>query len=145
MSKPEVVHDFPPNVEKIATVLGYAMSTHGVVFAYDGKIYFPQGADGETILPEDIFVHEAVHHRQQDEFGNVEAWWDEYLADIRFRLDQELEAYRAQLAYIDEHHNRDSRRWYEKELAKQLSSSRYGNILSQKKALKALRAIPLDK
>ncbi len=139
-----VIHEFPPNIEKVAARLPDSVRTPGVVFAYDGSIYFPQGADGVTFLPQDIIVHENVHFVQQAANGGAEPWWDLYLVDVEFRLEQEIEAYRAQLEYIDAHNNRDSRRWYLKEITRQLSSSLYGNILSPKQAKARLTAKHLD-
>jgi len=63
-----------------------------VIFTYYPEVYVPSGAK----LPSDIQLHEGIHLRQQHEYG-VASWWKRYLADDDFRLEQELEAYAAQL------------------------------------------------
>lgn len=91
----KVIQALPPNIKKI-----YARFPHvrgaPVVFAYGDTIYNP----GRDAVSDDVMAHEKVHQRQQAEHpGGVEGWWDQYLEDSDFRLDQELEAYGAQLRY----------------------------------------------
>lgn len=71
--------------------------------------WLPKTAQAMTVCPwlililparkEDqaLIAHEMVHVRQQAATGWL-AWWWRYLTDESFRLDQELEAYRVQLA-----------------------------------------------
>lgn len=49
----------------------------------------------------DLLEHEKTHVRQQLSFeGGPEAWWAKYLEDEKFRLSQEVEAYRVQYQYL---------------------------------------------
>lgn len=63
-------------------------------------------AYGDTIhsatpLPADVEVHERVHLKQHGYTAEgAAAWWVRYLEDADFRLEQELEAYRAQYQYL---------------------------------------------
>lgn len=126
----EVVREYPPNIDKIDAVL-HVRKQVGIVYAYGGKIYAP---DSNNDLPFDIHEHERVHARQHEEHGGSEAWWDRYLSDVQFRLDQEVEAYRAQLAYIDAHYGRQSRRHARDYICSTLASAMYGNLVSKKEA-----------
>ena len=125
----EVVVAYPPNIEKINDVLG-VKSNKNAIYAYEDKIYSPFGDD----VSYDLHVHERVHFRQHRDFGGSDLWWDRYLEDIEFRLDQELEAYRAQLAWVNENMNRQVRRDTFDHVCKSLSSKMYGNLLTKKQA-----------
>ncbi len=65
----------------------------GIIITYGDTVYskFP--------LSDDLKIHEDVHVKQQAAYG-PEAWWDRYLIDSFFRLDQEMDAYKAQLIWI---------------------------------------------
>lgn len=64
------------------------------VFTYGHTVYAPHA------LSHDLMVHEQTHQRQQG--STPWLWWARYLVDPRFRLRQEAEAYRAQLAcFVD--------------------------------------------
>ena len=130
----EVIVDYPPNIDKIDAKL-HVKALRGIIYTYDGKIYAPDGAN----LSYDLHEHERVHVRQHAAFGGSDPWWERYLEDVEFRLDQELEAYRVQLAYINEHYNRKQRRDMLDFIANSLASSMYGNLLSRKAALKLLK------
>lgn len=95
-------------------------------------------AYGDTIhcvndsLPEHCIAHELVHLEQQQTMG-VKEWWDKYLIDPTFRLEQEIPAYRAQIAYLKEHTElmpRDERRQWIKKLKNDLCGSMYGNLIT---------------
>ncbi len=102
-------------------------------------------AVGDTIyakddMPQSLIVHEVTHLEQQKKIG-VEKWWNQYLNDGKFRLDQELEAYRAQAQHI-KNDPKTSRQVYRSTvswLAKGLSGSMYGNIISYEEALRLIK------
>lgn len=102
--------------------------TERTIFAYDDNIYsdFP--------LTRDLIIHEATHHRQQADVG-LDKWVELYLSDDKFRLDQEVEAYRNQLRSM----NRKERRSSIKDCAYYLSSKLYGNIINYNEALALLK------
>src|SRR3954452_1929234 len=87
-----IVNDWPPNIELIRK--HFPIGPH-TIFTYGDCIYNPRN----TELDQHIIRHEAVHCEQQAEYGAA-AWWDRYIADPAFRLEQELEAYRAQWQFI---------------------------------------------
>jgi hypothetical protein len=90
----EVVDARPPHFDKIKAVLPGAEMA-GVMFAYDGKVYFP--GSQKKHLTRELDAHERVHIvRQIDYVGGPEAWWDRYLRDEEFRYNEELLAHRAE-------------------------------------------------
>lgn len=66
----------------------------GIIITYGDTVY-------SKFLPlsDDLKIHEDVHVRQQTAMG-PDVWWNKYLTDAFFRLDQEMEAYKAQLIWI---------------------------------------------
>lgn len=69
----------------------------GVILTYGDIIYT------KFELPNDLLKHEETHVRQQMAYkGGKDAWFERYLADDQFRLDNELEAYRRQYRYAKE-------------------------------------------
>ena len=129
----KVIVDYPPNIDKIDATL-HVKNQQGIIYTYGGTIYSPDGSN----LSYDLHVHERVHVYQHGRVGGSEPWWERYLTDVEFRLDQELEAYRAQLEYINENYNRKQRREMADFIASTLASPMYGNLISRKKALKLL-------
>lgn len=89
------IPDRPPNFDRILTVLPGAEHP-GVIFAYAPDIYVPSGIP----LPPELVAHEEVHIKQQVDVGGPEAWWDRYLVDPKFRLEQEVPAHVAEYRHI---------------------------------------------
>jgi hypothetical protein len=87
----------------------------------------------------DLIVHEEVHTIQQTKIG-IEEWWNKYLADNEFRLSQELEAYRKQYQFLKRVIlDRNKLNKYNVWIAKTLSGSMYGNIITYSEAFKLIR------
>lgn len=86
-------NSYPPNFLKIQATLN---PQKGAVYAYGDTIYNPDN----ITLYEDLVKHEEVHKAQQEKLGNIEVWWDEYLTNPKFRLEQELEAYNKQYLFL---------------------------------------------
>lgn len=103
--------------------------TKDTIFAYDHKIYTNNN------LPKHLIVHEQTHHTQQDRDG-LEYWVENYLNNPKYRLEQEIEAYKRQLESINDRNLR-AKVWIES--AKNLSSHLYGNIITYKEALKLIK------
>jgi hypothetical protein len=91
-------------------------------FTY-GDTYYTDHAP----IPADFIVHEQHHTKQQLSYG-VEAWWDRYFIDPKFRLEQELECYKVQLASIKDRNLRFRRRL---QVIDDLASPMYGDIISK--------------
>lgn len=105
---------------------------NGTIFTYGNTIH------ARDPIPKDWLEHEMVHVRQQEEMG-AKSWWAKYLEDPTFRFEQELEAYRAQAKYLDGHIGDDNQLYKAKlNLARYLSSSMYGNIVSTTYALQMI-------
>lgn len=69
--------------------------TEDTVIAYAGVIYSNKN------LPKDVLLHELVHLDQQKRHG-LTTFTKKYLNDKKFRLEMEAEAYKAQLASIED-------------------------------------------
>jgi hypothetical protein len=122
----KIVQGFPPNIDEILKTFKITDKT---IFAYGDTIYAPLGG---SISP-DLIAHEETHQRQQEKWG-VENWWMKYIADIDFRLTQEVEAYQNQYQYFKTVLNRKGRIIALKKLAEDLSSPLYGSIINKKQA-----------
>lgn len=95
------------------------------VFTYGDALYAP---NINFTLPQDLIVHEETHTRQQGE--DPAGWWDRYLVDPAFRLEQEVEAYRNQYRfYCKNHKGRNERFNFLRIIASDLASPMYGNLI----------------
>ena len=99
---------------------------YGVCFTYGDLIY----ADID-ILPKDVMVHERVHMKQQQK---PHEWWQQYNTDLKFRYEQEIEAYRAQYKYLKATQPRKAFA-QAKEFSRLLSSDMYGFLSTYQQAL----------
>lgn len=123
---------YPPN---IADIRAHLSPSKEAVYCYGDIVYNPSGNE----LPEDVWWHEAVHMKQQEQWTSPQVWWSKYLLDPAFRLEQEVEAYRAQYAFIKEHYPYSARKAALFELASHLRSPMYGLKLTHGKAESMLR------
>ena len=105
-----------------------------VVIVWANKIYSARP------ISEDVLEHEKVHIKQQGgtNWGAIK-WYLKYFVSSKFRLNQEIEAYRAQYQFI-------KRKWSEQKaekllelIASYLSGPTYGKIISYSKALKEIQ------
>lgn len=122
---------YPPNFGRIVKAIGRPPET--AIYAWGDTIYIPSGQGN---LPHHLIAHERVHFRQQEAIGGPKVWWDRYLVDVQFRLDQEVEAYRAQLASVQG----AVRSKLMPVVARHLSSPMYGSIISFGEAIRLLTA-----
>ncbi len=124
----EILHEQPPILNKILEAGMIPKKT--TIFAYKGKIYNPSGVD----IPADILVHEEVHLKRQQ--GKEDGWYDKYLTDKEFRLKEEIAAFREQYKFFCEMvKDRNLRARYLHSLAKNLSSTVYGEIINLNEAI----------
>ncbi len=92
-------------------------------------------ANGDTIhcrykIPAEKMVHEIQHLRQQEKMG-LDLWWEMYLSDDAFRLDQEVLAYRREYQFLkDNIKDRELVSKMKRDMAIHLASSTYGNLIS---------------
>jgi hypothetical protein len=130
-----IVNEYPPNVEQIKQAFPAVEHNKGVVFTYGQIIYNPSGHE----IDKPLQFHEATHSIQQDKMG-PDKWWEKYIQDVTFRINQEAEAYLNQynkFKKLERDRNKHAQFLYG--LAQQLSSDIYGNILSHSDALKEIK------
>lgn len=124
----KILRAFPPNYEKIAK--RFNLKGKIVVFTYGDILYNPYNGD----IPDHLLAHEQIHAEQQKKFPIVEAWWDKYMADDKFRLDQEVEAYRAQYQYASAYMSKKLLQNLLIKIATDLSSPVYGSMINYETA-----------
>jgi hypothetical protein len=112
----------PPMLEVCEKYFG-ASWDRGTIFAYGDTIH----AKNPSRITPDVEVHELVHLKQQKEIGK-DLWWDMYLKDPKFRCNQELQAYKAQLAYALEKYPRNHRKALKKHILNSFSGLSGGTI-----------------
>lgn len=117
----EIINNWPPNIEDIKQALEI---NEKCVFCYGDKIYAPDAHE----IPPEIIYHESIHSKQQG--NNPKEWWYKYLLNKGFRLDQEIEAYAKQLAFVKKYTNSKRTEIELEEEAKALSGKEYGNLLT---------------
>lgn len=84
-------------------------------------------------------VHERVHVKQQLDFG-VENWWFRYFEYPEFRLQEELAAYQAEVAYVKKfEHNLKEKMRLLHNIAVDFSSPLYGNLMTFEEAKQLLQ------
>lgn len=126
----KIKHEFPPNYAAILAVFPMAKATT-VIFTYGDTLYVPY----KLGIPQPLLAHETIHSLQQGDAP--EAWWDLYLRDRDFRLQQELEAHRAEyLAY--QNYGRNIRRAQLNIIAEKLASPLYKNMVKKDLAKKLI-------
>lgn len=138
----------PPVFDRCCAVFGRAVVDRpGVIFSWGNIIYNPSG----TPIPRPLRAHEAVHGLRQlgydtnetrDSEGDVvndlriEAWWERYLTDPIFRLDEELYAHHAEYLAHKKRHGHQPRMF--NFIAQRLSGPLYGSLLTLEQAKHAI-------
>lgn len=131
----KIIRDYPPNIDRIRE--DYDLSGKNVVFTYGDELYNPSGVE----IPRNLEIHEEVHTKQQGILkAGIEQWWDRYLEDEQFRLEQEVEAYKAQYEYVKNHGaDRDTKREFLRHIAQDLSGPIYGHMVSFEQAKQLIK------
>lgn len=134
-----VVHEHPPIFDAIKAVMPI---THDTIYAYGEALYVPSGKE----VPQDILLHEEVHARQQTGIlTSPDLWWQRYLIDPAFRLEQELEAYAVQFFHVKRAYSNSAAKECLFELASNLSTMYNLNIsVSEAESLIRKRARQLS-
>lgn len=122
-----ILHTKPPCYEQ-AAALFKLKETDPVFFTYGDAIYNPAG----VILTPDLLVHEETHGDQQEHHPDVaNIWWQRYLHDPEFRVEQEAEAYGAQYRWIcRQKKDRNARARCLHIFATALAGSLYGKVIA---------------
>lgn len=120
----QVLRAFPPNYKAINKK--FKVRGRFVLFAYGNIIYNPMGA----LVPPELHAHEKVHSEQQGDTPNI--WWEHYIDNDIFRLQQEIPAHAAELYAMGRSEKAlDLIAW-------KLSSPLYGELISFKGARELL-------
>ena len=130
-----ITNEFPPQYIYNACVEKFGVSFRkGVIFTVGKNIHVFE----KEKLTKDLIEHEITHVIQQMKMG-VEKWWDKYLNDPEFRLEQEVEAYREQYKYALKAFDREDRRMFLNDISKHLSGYMYGNLVTQEEAKELIK------
>lgn len=134
-----MVYENPPNIDQIDAAFG--IRGQRVLFAYGDRIYNPT----RFAVPPQLIAHEMVHGRRQGlRASDIERWWERYIADAGFRLEEELPAHIAEFEKACEveaprwHSQRNMRRMMAAVTARRLAAPLYGNLISIDDAKKAI-------
>lgn len=142
MARQDVVHDRPPVWDRCIAKFGAAAIVgRPVIFSWGSRIYNPTG----TSICRELAAHEAEHGRRQLAFAHaaglndedgVAMWWERYLEDRLFRLDEEIYAHHVEyVAYRKRHGARPADL---RMIAHRLSGPLYGNLLTFAQAKHAI-------
>lgn len=124
----------PPNYVEIIKALPDANFFKDSVFAYAPNIHSIRP------IPGNLYEHEKVHIEQQGKIGGAKIWWEKFLSTPSFRLEQELEAYRAQYAYAKKRcKDRNELNRFLIRLSREISSAQYGFIIKQSSAMRMIK------
>lgn len=129
----KVVKSNPPNIKDIEA--RFDLTGKKPCFAYGDTIYNPHGID----MTDDLIEHEMTHCERQK--NDPKEWWKKYILDDDFRCLEELVAYARQYIYVCNNlqKDRNKRAVFLTQIAKEMSSPLYGNMITYQEALKALR------
>jgi hypothetical protein len=108
-----------------------------IIFAWGDTIFNPE----RVPLTKELHAHEEVHGERQWAYREgpcpcpaeaVELWWQRYLIDPEFRLDEEIPAHAAEYkAYCKRHHGTHARSTALAMIARKLASPLYGGLIGQ--------------
>jgi hypothetical protein len=121
----KIIFDWPPDTTT------EDKKKSNVATTYKGDIYCPNGP-----VRDDVIEHEKKHIEQYGD--DYDGWIKKCESDNKFYIDQEIEAYRAQLEFIEKTRGRADRLTATLSFAKFLSSDVYNNNISIDEALKKL-------
>lgn len=95
----KILHEKPPCYDRLKQCFEW------IDDAWDNGLYITYGSTLYTVhthIEGHIMAHEEVHARQQEKMDKDE-FVERYISDKKFRIEIEIEAYRAQVKWIKEH------------------------------------------
>lgn len=131
-----VRYEKPPFWDRI--IERFPMAAKGdVIFSWGNRIYRPNVMAG---LSKSLAAHEAVHCKRQMAYpGGTEAWWERYLIEAQFRLDEEIPAHKAEFAVLRAKYKSPSMKAHAlSQIAHRLAGPLYGNLISIAEAKKLI-------
>ena len=133
----KISYSNPPVWDKIIEKFG--IKDGDPIFAtYGDCLYSPSGIEPT----DDLLVHEMCHAEQQAHSEDTaKLWWQNYMYDPVWRVEQEAEAYGAQYAFLcAKYKDRNKRANILWDLAGILAGPIYGNATDRISAQKLIRA-----
>jgi len=129
----KILNELPPIWDQIVAG-GLSPDTSNVIFTYGDTIYNP----GAQPIPDYLIHHEETHSIQQG--ANPDAWWERYMEDHLFRIDQEADAYGRQYKFLCQKiKDRNQRHRLLYDIARSLSGPTYGNVITHADAMTMIR------
>lgn len=130
--KQVIIVERPPVYERCVKAFGAdAIVGQPILWSWGARIYNPMDVD----IPPELLAHEAAHGAQQGlEEAEIERWWDKYLSDLKFRLEEEVLGHRAEwFNYVRRRPGKDCSQVLNR-IAERLASPLYGSMLSVARA-----------
>lgn len=120
-----------PNLQLLKDTFG--VSETDLIIAYGNFIYAPNKS-----ISRDLMIHELVHcERQGFNENSARRWWERYMEDNDFRLQEEVLAYHQQYLFCCRvFKDRNKQDKILRAMAHELSSPRYGSIVVNSDALR---------
>lgn len=120
-----VINERPPMWEQIDAA--FKIGRNPIIFCWGQAIYNPNGGK----VTRELIAHEEIHAERQGPFeAGIKAWWEQYLVDPAFRLEEELPAHRAEYkAFCKRHGSSTGRARYLGIVASRLCGPLYGSLL----------------
>jgi hypothetical protein len=133
----KVSNQKPPIYDKANELFKLEENNIHAVFTYGDTCHNPFDVE----LTGDLICHEGVHLEQQEGHPDVaKIWWDRYLQDPEFRIDQEAEAYGAQYKFICQSVKDKNARFRNlNQLATMLAGPMYGNSILKSEAIERIK------
>lgn len=131
-----VLNEKPPNWEEI-NKLFQLPEGQSTFFSWGDCCYNPSG----TPMTAELIRHEETHLEQQGH-SRVAAkiWWDRFLLDPEWRVEQEAEAYGEQYKfYCTQNKDKNWRFKYLHGIATHLASPMYGSVIKHSQAMKKIK------
>ena len=130
----DILLENPPNIDAIDAK--FHVKGKQVLFAYGDKIYNPLCVN----VPPYLLAHEKMHGERQVAMG-IDAWWEKYIEDTTFRLEEEIIAHQVELrARLINGGSRQVKRGIAKLVAKRLAAPLYGRMITNAEARLAMES-----
>ena len=131
LSVMRIIFERPPNFAEILAAFPRA-SQPTVIFCYGDAIYNPS----RCTISEALIAHETAHSIRHG--LDPEGWWRRYIADPRFRLNEEVIAHAAEYMVACRGKARPGRRVDLRAIAEKLADPLYGFHLTKERAAKLI-------
>lgn len=123
-----IVFEFPPRIDEIDAK--FHCRDVMAIYSWGDVLYNPH----QIRVGPELVAHEAMHGRRQ--LDDVNGWWDKYLADIEFRLAEEVLAHQAECKVLFDLYGqtRNKRRLIKANTVRRLRNPLYQFNISEVKA-----------